>query len=69
MTTESTQSFADAYKTLKQCAERIEGAAEEDLDTVIAQVEIAKNAKAVCDARIQAATHRLQQLLAEPASS
>jgi exonuclease VII small subunit len=63
----SAQTFSEAYRTLKQCADTVEAAAEHDLDTVIAQVEIAKQAKATCDARIQAATERLQQLLAEPA--
>lgn len=61
----TTQTFADAYRTLKQCADKIEAAAEDDLDTVIAAVEQAKDAKLVCEARIQAATTRLQQLLAE----
>jgi len=65
-TPETTASFSQAYRDLKECAERIEAAAEDDLDTVIEQVERAKRAKEVCETRLKAATERLQQLLDAP---
>ena len=60
---EQTTRFADAYATLKRCADEIENAAEDDLDTVIASVEKARQAKAICDERIQAANQKLAALL------
>jgi len=59
----TTQSFSAAYQSLKAAADRIEAAAEDDLDTVIELVEQAKRAKEVCDERLRATTERLQQLL------
>jgi len=63
-----TESFSDAYRTLRACAEAIEAAAEDDLDTVIAEVERAKRAKEICESRLRAASERLQQLLDSPQS-
>jgi len=49
--------------------ENIEKAAEDDLDAVIANVETAREAKAVCEARLTAANQRLAELLGqEPAA-
>lgn len=60
---DETVRFADAYATLKQCAQAIEAAPEDDLDTVIANVEKARQAKAICEARIHAANQKLAELL------
>jgi len=60
---DETARFAEAYATLKQCAQAIEAAPEDDLDTVIAHVEKARQAKAICDARIHAANQKLAELL------
>jgi exonuclease VII small subunit len=55
--------FAEAYATLKQCAQAIEAAPEDDLDTVIAHVEKARQAKLICEERIKAANQKLTELL------
>lgn len=60
---EETVRFADAYATLKACAQAIESAPEDDLDTVIANVEKARQAKAICEERIRAANQKLTELL------
>lgn len=60
---EETVRFADAYATLKQRAQAIEQAPEDDLDTVIANVEKARQAKAICEERIHAANQKLAELL------
>jgi hypothetical protein len=53
--------FADAV--LKQCAQAIEAAPEDDLAIVIANVERARQAKATCEDRIRVAHQKLPELL------
>ena len=66
--TEETQKFSDAFAALRQCVQAIEQAPEDDLDTVIVNVEKARQAKAVCEERLAAANQRLAELLGqEPA--
>lgn len=55
--------FAEAYATLQASAQAIEAAAEDDLDSVIAHVEKARKAKAICEDRIRAANQKLAELL------
>lgn len=64
----NTIKFSDAYRRLQGAAKRIEAAAEDDLDTVLDVVREAKEMKAVCSQRLQAATEELSKLLEEPAN-
>lgn len=62
---EQTQKFSEAFATLRQCVQNIEQAPEDDLDAVIANVEMARQAKAVCEERLTAANQKLAELLGQ----
>jgi len=62
---EETQKFSDAFATLRQCVQNIEQVPEDDLDTVIANVEKARIAKCVCEERLAAANQKLTELLGQ----
>lgn len=59
--------FSTAYQQLTEAANKIQQLPEDDLDGLIEQVRIAKQAKEQCEARLAAARTELEQLLGDSA--
>jgi len=60
-----TLKFSAAYQQLSEAANKIQQMPEDDLDGLIEQVRVAKQAKETCEARLAAARAELEQLLGD----